>query len=91
MTLRRQFDLLPEDRQFLDDLRLPWETIVDGSQWVLVHEFPTHGGYNHPAVTAAVRLEAGYPERRAAHGLFLPGARPEGRQADRRGERDAAT
>ena len=32
MALRRQFDLLPDDRQFLDEFGSPWETIVDGSQ-----------------------------------------------------------
>ncbi len=47
MTLRRQFELLPEDRQFLDEYGLPWETIVDGSPWVLIHDFPTPRGYNH--------------------------------------------
>ncbi len=39
MTLRRQFDLLPEDVQFLEEYGLPWETLVDGSRWVLLHEF----------------------------------------------------
>ena len=39
---------------------------MDGSQWVLVHEFPTHGGYNHQAVTAAVRIEDRLSQRRAA-------------------------
>lgn len=62
MEVRRQFDLLPQDRQFLDDYGLPWETVVDGSQWVLIHNFPTlHEGYNHDASTAAIRLETGYP------------------------------
>lgn len=62
MSLRRQFDLLPDDQRFLDEYGLPWETIVDGSQWVLIHEFPTqHEGYNHTTVTAAIRLETGYP------------------------------
>ena len=56
MTLRRQFDLLPQDQTFLDEYGVPWETIVDGSQWVLIHEFPTHEGYNHPRVTAAIRM-----------------------------------
>ena len=61
MQLRRQFDLLPDDEQFLNDYGLPWETIVDGSQWVLIHNFPAPGGYNHPTVIAAIRLETGYP------------------------------
>ncbi|MCW5696315.1 MAG: hypothetical protein KIS96_06210 [Bauldia sp.] len=61
MTLRRQFDLPPEDRKFLEEYGRPWETIVDGSQWVLIHEFSTGEGYNHPAVTIAIRMETGYP------------------------------
>lgn len=61
MSPRRDFDLLGPDEQFLDEYGRPWETIIDGSQWVLIHEFPTHEGYNHPHVTAAIRMETGYP------------------------------
>lgn len=62
MELRRDFELLPEDQKFLDDYGLPWETILDGSQWVLVHEFPSQSeGYVQPLVTIAIRLETGYP------------------------------
>ena len=67
---------------------LPWETIVDGSQWVLIHDFPTHEGYNHARVTAAIRMETGYPQHRAQHGVFLSGARAEGRQG-RSAQREA--
>jgi hypothetical protein len=80
MNLRRQFDLLPDDRQFLEEYGLPWETLVEGSQWVLVHEFPTHDGYNHPRVTAAVRLETGYPNTALDMVYFSPAlARKDGR------------
>jgi hypothetical protein len=73
MALRRQFDLLPEDQQFLDDYGLPWESIVDGTQqWVLLHEFPTHEGYNHPRVTASIRLETGYPNAPLDMVYFFP-------------------
>ena len=61
MTLRRDFDLLPRDEEFLDEYGRHWETIVDGSQWVLIHEFSTHEGYNHPRATVAIRMETGYP------------------------------
>lgn len=62
MARRLDFDLLPEDESFLQDYGLEWETINDGSQWVLVHGFSSqHEGYNHPTVTIAVRLETGYP------------------------------
>lgn len=72
MTLRRQFDLLPEDQKFLEDYELPWETIVDGSQWVLLHELTTPPGYNHPKVTAAIRLETGYPNTALDMVYFFP-------------------
>lgn len=72
MTLRRQFDLPTDDRQFLDEYGLPWETIVDSSQWVLIHEFPTHAGYNHLQVTAAVRMETGYPNTELNMVYFFP-------------------
>lgn len=61
MTLRRDFELLPADEKFLDEYGRPWETMLDGSQWVLIHEFPTHEGYDHPVVTVAIRMETGYP------------------------------
>jgi hypothetical protein len=61
VSLRRQFQLLPEDEKFLNDYGLAWETVVDGSQWVLIHDFPTFGPYNHAKATVAIRLETGYP------------------------------
>ena len=61
MALRRDFELLPADRQFLENYGLPWEAVLDGSPWVLIHKFATHQGYNYTTVTAAVRLETGYP------------------------------
>jgi hypothetical protein len=80
MTLRRQFELLPGDRQFLEEYGLPWETIVDGSQWALVHDFPTHEGYNQPRVIAAVRIETGYPNTELNMVYFFPAlARKDGR------------
>jgi hypothetical protein len=71
-TLRRQFELLPEDQRFLDDYGLPWETIVDGSQWVLIHEFPLPRGYNHPTAIAAIRIETGYPNTELNMVYFYP-------------------
>lgn len=62
MELRRHFNLLADDEVFLHQYGLPWETIVDGSQWVLIHDFPTHEEYNNPKASIAVRLERGYPQ-----------------------------
>lgn len=80
MTLRCQFDLLPEDRKFLEEYGLPWETIVDGSQWVLMQNFATPEGYNHPSVTAAIRMETGYPNTELNMVYFFPAlARKDGK------------
>ena len=72
VILRRQFDLLPNDHNFLEEYGHPWETIVDGSQWVLIHEFQTHQGYNHSRVTAAIRMETGYPAAALDMVYFYP-------------------
>jgi hypothetical protein len=80
MGLRRDFDLLPQDEKFLEEYGLPWETISDGSQWVLIHEFPTYDGYNHLRVTAAIRMETGYPNTELNMVYFFPAlARKDGR------------
>lgn len=60
--MRREFNLLPQDEAFLTQYGLPWETIQDGSQWVLIHEFNTHDAYNFSKVSIAIRLETGYPQ-----------------------------
>lgn len=63
MALRRRFELPEEDRAFLDGYGCPWETVIDGSHWLLLHDFPTIcDGYNHQTVTAAIRIETGYPK-----------------------------
>lgn len=72
MSLRRHFELLAEDELFLKEYGLPWETIRDGSLWVLIHEFPTGGNYNHPHVTAAIRMETGYPNTGLNMVYFFP-------------------
>lgn len=72
MSLRRQFDLLPQDQEFLEEYRLDWETIDDGSQWVLIHKFPTPEGYSHSYVTMAVRIETGYPNTELNMVYFFP-------------------
>jgi hypothetical protein len=81
MTLRRQFDLPPADQTILDEYGYPWETIVDGTQqWVLIHEFPTHDGYNVERVTAAIRMETGYPNTELNMVYFFPAlARKDGK------------
>jgi len=70
--MRRQF-LLPEnDTHFLEDYGLPWETVVDGAHWVLIHNFLLPEGYNGDHVTAAIRIETGYPNTPLDMVYFFP-------------------
>ena len=80
MGLRRDFDLPAQDERFLEQYGSPWETVADGSQWVLIHEFPTHEGYDHARVTAAIRMETGYPDAELHMVYVFPAlARKDGR------------
>lgn len=72
MGARRDFDLSPEDAEFLNQYGLEWEAVMDGSPWVLIHGFPTHEGYDHSSVTAAIRLETGYPHAQLDMVYFFP-------------------
>ncbi len=60
---KREFDLPMVDIEFLQTLGLPWETVIEGGKrWVIVHEWPVCGGYNHDVVSIAADVQPGYPE-----------------------------
>ena len=60
--MRRDFFLSEEDIEQLNARGLQWETINEGCyKWLLVHEFPTHEGYNVRTATAAIQIPSSYP------------------------------
>lgn len=59
---RRHFALPEEDREHLEALGLPWEAVhQDGAMWLVIHRYPVPPGYNHSEISAAFRIQAGYP------------------------------
>ncbi len=58
---RRNAPLLDQDRLFLDRYGLRWESIIDGSPWVLLHDFSLPTGFTADHILLAVRMETGYP------------------------------
>ncbi len=71
--LRRQFELLDFDLEFLDHRRLPWEAVIEGRwQWVVLHNHPIPGGYNHTSVSAALQLPQSYPDTQIDMVYFYP-------------------
>lgn len=59
---RREFALLDVDEQYLDRLKLRWETIVDqGRRWLVIENYPVPAGYNVASVTMALEIPPPYP------------------------------
>lgn len=58
---RRDAPTLDQDRAFLDGYAAGWESIVDGSAWVLIPDFQLPAGFTESKVTLAIRMEGGYP------------------------------
>jgi hypothetical protein len=72
-SFRRDFPLLPDDQAFLDQLGVGWEAIQAGHQrLVVIHNYPVPQGYNHSTVSAAVILEASYPDVQIDMVFFKP-------------------
>lgn len=60
--LKREFNLSEEETEYLNSLKLPWETIRDNSNmWLLVHNYPIPKGYNIETATAAIQIPGSYP------------------------------
>ena len=81
MALRRQFDLCPPTGNSWMNTACRGKRSWTVPQWVLIQDFPTHDGYNHPRVTAAIRMETGYPNTELNMVYFFPAlARKDGRR-----------
>ncbi len=70
--MRREF-MLPEiDVEFLESLKLDWETISSGGNWLLIHKVPVPEGYNLAEVTTALMIAPGYPVSQIDMAYFYP-------------------
>lgn len=71
--MRRQFELLEEDLEFLENLGLPWESVVEGKVlWVLIHEYRLHPQYAQEQVSIAIHIPSGYPRAQLDMAYFFP-------------------
>ncbi len=72
-NLRRQFELLEFDRDYLDDRGLLWEAVIDGrSQWILLLDYPIINGYSHRNASVALELSQSYPDTQIDMVYFNP-------------------
>ena len=70
--MRKDFELFPADHAFLNEYGCEWETVNDGSQWVLLHRFVLPVGYIQGNAIVAIRLETGYPDAQLDMVYFQP-------------------
>ena len=70
---RRQFELLAEDEDALEERGLLWEAAVDGKRRILVlHSYPVHPGYNVAEAKVILVLPAGYDDTQIDMVFFNP-------------------
>lgn len=71
--LRRQFELPEEDVNFLDGLRLTWETVNEGAvQRVVIYGHKLPAGYTRTHADLNVRIERTYPDTQIDMIYFFP-------------------
>lgn len=59
---RVEFAMLPQDERHLDDLGLPWETLVDvGRRWLMLRNYPIPPGYRVSVTDIAIEVPVSYP------------------------------
>lgn len=78
---RRQFELVPQDREFVETTGLRWETVTgNGINAVILICWPLPSGFNVPATDMHIRLTAGYPDTALDMAYFSPAlARADGK------------
>lgn len=60
---RRDFDLLPVDHSYLDNLGLSWETLIEGNlRWLVIADYPVARGYQVGTVKLALLVPPTYPQ-----------------------------
>jgi len=71
--MRREFNLPEQDTEFLEASGYDWEAIrVNNASWVLIHDFNIPEGYTTNKVTAALRIDNGYPTSQIDMVYFSP-------------------
>jgi hypothetical protein len=71
--IRRQFELLEQDRGYLDERNLVWETVIDGSlRWILLQDYHIIDGYNNRNANIALELPQSYPDTQIDMAYFFP-------------------
>ncbi len=70
---RRQFQMPEEDRLWLENSGLEWETVVTGRvRRLVIYSFLAPAGYTQQTVDLNLRIEPGYPDSQIDMAYFYP-------------------
>ena len=71
--MKRDFSLREFEREYLERLELPWETVRDGNHnWVIIHDRPVLRGYTVEMAKTALLLPGNYPDTQIDMVYFFP-------------------
>ena len=71
--IRQDFPLPEADVSYLNDLSLPWETVLDGqTRWLKIHDWALPAGYDSPTVSVALLIPSGYSDSQIDMVYFNP-------------------
>jgi hypothetical protein len=82
-ALRRDFKLAAEDEEYLDSLKLPWETVreLNGTLLLIIGGWSLPAGYNVPLAKLVLVIPQGYPDTQVDMAYFSPAlSRRDGKQ-----------
>jgi Prokaryotic E2 family E len=71
--MRREFQLPPEDLEYLQASGYAWEAVVANQvNWLIIYAYPIPAGYNVGTATIALRLPPAYPDEQIDMVHFNP-------------------
>ena len=71
--MRREFQLPPEDLEYLEASGYAWDAIVVGNvKWLILYAYPIPHGYNVTTAIVALRLPPAYPDEQIDMVNFHP-------------------
>ncbi|RYY80281.1 MAG: prokaryotic E2 family E [Moraxellaceae bacterium] len=71
--LQKTFELLDTDYDHLNQMNLPWETVIsNGQRWLLIHNYNIPDGYNAKEISLALEIPHTYPQAQIDMFYVLP-------------------
>lgn len=74
LSLRQDFSLPSDDRAYLEEKGLKYETVIENNvRRLVIYDFNVGEGYNHSKVDLYLRIEPGYPDAQIDMVYYHPG------------------